>query len=155
MGDFLKELKLSEGRATGIPTIQEELKRNGSPKAIIETDKERSYFLIKIPCHPDFIQYDIINLPLNKEERIRNLLINTLNDTINETLNDTIKERLVKLISILDENPNTLKKDLALQLKISIPTVSRDLKFLTDLKILRREGAKKTGSWAVILEKNP
>ena len=66
-----------------------------------------------------------------------------------------IQERLVKLISILDENPNTLKKDLALQLKISIPTVSRDLKFLTDLKILRREGAKKTGSWVVILEKNP
>lgn len=155
LGDFLKELKLSEGRATGIPTIQDELKRNGSPKAIIETDKERSYFLIKIPCHPDFIQYDIINLPLNKEERIRNLLINTLNDTINETLNDTIKERLVKLISILDENPNTLKKDLALQLKFSIPTVSRDLKFLTGLKILRREGAKKTGSWTVILEKNP
>ena len=35
LGDFLKELELTEGRSTGIPTIQEELKKNGSPRAII------------------------------------------------------------------------------------------------------------------------
>lgn len=29
LGDFLKELDLSEGRATGIPTIQDELRKNG------------------------------------------------------------------------------------------------------------------------------
>ena len=29
-GDYLKELQLSEGRATGIPTIQDELRKNGS-----------------------------------------------------------------------------------------------------------------------------
>ena len=29
---------------TGIPTIQDELKANGSPKATIETDEERTYF---------------------------------------------------------------------------------------------------------------
>ena len=54
LGDFLKELDLSEGRATGIPTIQEELKKNGSGKAVIETDDDRSYFLIDIPCHEGF-----------------------------------------------------------------------------------------------------
>ena len=30
LGDYLKELQLSEGRATGIPTIQDELRKNGS-----------------------------------------------------------------------------------------------------------------------------
>ncbi|MDO4180102.1 MAG: putative DNA binding domain-containing protein, partial [Bacteroidales bacterium] len=55
LGDFLKELDLSEGWATGIPTIQEELKKNGSPRAVIDTDEERTYFLIDIPCHADFI----------------------------------------------------------------------------------------------------
>ena len=54
LGEFLKELDLTEGRATGIPTIQDELKDNGSPQATIETDEERTYFLIDIPCHPDF-----------------------------------------------------------------------------------------------------
>ena len=54
LGDFLKELDLSEGRATGIPTIQKHLKINGSEPAIIETDDERSYFQLIIPCHKDF-----------------------------------------------------------------------------------------------------
>lgn len=54
MGDFLKELNLSEGRATGIPTIQDELRKNGSSPARIETDDERSYFLLEIPCREGF-----------------------------------------------------------------------------------------------------
>ena len=38
-GEFLKELDLTEGRATGIPTIQQKLRENGSPRATIETDE--------------------------------------------------------------------------------------------------------------------
>ena len=56
LGDFLKELDLTEGRATGIPTIQKKLRENGSPKATIETDESRSYFLIDIPARKDFVQ---------------------------------------------------------------------------------------------------
>ena len=59
LGEFLKELDLTEGRATGIPTVQEELEANGSPKATIETDEERTYFLIDIPCHPYFAKKEI------------------------------------------------------------------------------------------------
>ncbi len=55
LGDFLKELDLTEGRATGIPTIQKALKDNGSASAIIETDEERTYFLMTIPCREDMI----------------------------------------------------------------------------------------------------
>lgn len=51
LGDFLKELKLTEGRATGIPTIQRSLMLNGSAKATISTDDDRTFFLIDIPCH--------------------------------------------------------------------------------------------------------
>lgn len=54
LGDYLKELQLSEGRGTGIPTIQDELRRNGSAPAVIETNEERSYFLIEIPCREGF-----------------------------------------------------------------------------------------------------
>ena len=55
LGDFLKELELTEGRCTGIPTIQEELKKNGSPRATIETDEDRTFFLIDIPCHEGIV----------------------------------------------------------------------------------------------------
>lgn len=42
------ELQLSEGKGTGIPTIQDELRRNDSGPAVIETNEERSCFLIEI-----------------------------------------------------------------------------------------------------------
>lgn len=51
LGEFLKELSLTEGRNTGIPTIQRELARNGSPVATFETDEDRLSFLVRIPCH--------------------------------------------------------------------------------------------------------
>ncbi len=54
LGDFLKELDLTEGRATGIPTIQKALRDNGSMPATIETDDNRTYFLLTIPCHSGF-----------------------------------------------------------------------------------------------------
>ena len=60
---FLKELKLIEGRNTGIPTILKSLQNNGSPLPIFETDEERSYFSVTIPVHRDF---------LNTENKFRN-----------------------------------------------------------------------------------
>ena len=60
LGDFLKELGLTEGRATGIPTIQKHLRLNGNAPATIETDDDRTYFLMTIPCREDMIgQNDI------------------------------------------------------------------------------------------------
>ncbi len=56
LGDFLKELRLTEGRGTGVPTIIKELKDNGSPAAIFDTDEDRSYFYISIPCHLNCIE---------------------------------------------------------------------------------------------------
>lgn len=75
LGDFLKELDLTEGRATGIPTIQKKLRENGSPKAIIETDESRSYFLIDIPSRKDFVQ-DTEGI---KEADIERIKINIFN----------------------------------------------------------------------------
>ena len=45
VGDFLKELHLTEGKGTGIPKIRREMRNNGSKEPIFETDDERSYFL--------------------------------------------------------------------------------------------------------------
>ena len=53
LGEFLKELDLTEGRATGIPTIQKKLRENGSPKATIETDESRSCLLYTSPSPRD------------------------------------------------------------------------------------------------------
>ena len=51
IGEFLKELDLTEGRSTGIPKILRVMRENGSPTPIFETDDETSYFLIRLPIH--------------------------------------------------------------------------------------------------------
>jgi len=53
IGDILKELQLTEGRATGFPKIYDAMNRNGSPEPTFETDNERTYFLAVLPVHPE------------------------------------------------------------------------------------------------------
>jgi ATP-dependent DNA helicase RecG len=52
IGEFLKELDMTEGRSTGIPKILRAMKNNGSPQPEFETDDDRAHFLIRLPIHP-------------------------------------------------------------------------------------------------------
>jgi ATP-dependent DNA helicase RecG len=52
IGEFLKELELSEGRGTGIPKILQSMRGNGSPEAALETDANRTSFLVRLPLRP-------------------------------------------------------------------------------------------------------
>ncbi|NJD37168.1 MAG: transcriptional regulator [Geobacter sp.] len=52
IGEFLKELEFTEGRCTGIPTIIDAMRKNGSPPAEFEFDEDHSYFMVKLPVHP-------------------------------------------------------------------------------------------------------
>ena len=52
IGEFLKELDLTEGRSTGIPKILKVMAANGSPGPLFETDEERTAFVIRLPVHP-------------------------------------------------------------------------------------------------------
>ncbi len=51
IGDFLKELDITEGRSTGIPKILRAMKKNGSPSPEFEFDEDHSYFLVRLPVH--------------------------------------------------------------------------------------------------------
>ncbi|MCC6439600.1 MAG: transcriptional regulator, partial [Rhodanobacteraceae bacterium] len=52
IGEFLKELEMTEGRSTGIPKILKEMATNGSPAPLFETDDDRLSFVIRLPRHP-------------------------------------------------------------------------------------------------------
>lgn len=75
IGDFLKELHLTEGRGTGIPKIKQALQQNGSPPPIFDTDDDLSYFLTQIPCHPDFVH-----------------VVDSLQDGLQDTLQDGLQD---------------------------------------------------------------
>ena len=52
IGEFLKELDLTEGRCTGVPIIRQAMAANGSPPPKFSTDEARTYFLVELPIHP-------------------------------------------------------------------------------------------------------
>jgi len=54
IGEFLKELDLCEGRATGIPIMIKEMLANGSPRPAFDTDEDRTFFLVTLHVHPQW-----------------------------------------------------------------------------------------------------
>lgn len=52
IGEFLKELEMTEGRSTGIPKILKEMAANGSAAPVFETADDRLSFVIRLPRHP-------------------------------------------------------------------------------------------------------
>jgi ATP-dependent DNA helicase RecG len=51
IGEFLKELRLTEGRGTGIPKVMRAMANNGSPLPRFDTDEERTFFTAVLPVH--------------------------------------------------------------------------------------------------------
>ncbi|NOQ55726.1 MAG: AAA family ATPase, partial [Nanohaloarchaea archaeon] len=54
IGDFLKEVQLTEGKNTGFRKIRTALKNNGSPEPDFITDSDRVQFITRIKIHPEF-----------------------------------------------------------------------------------------------------
>ena len=54
IGEFLKELRLAEGRGTGLPKIRRRMAENGSPEPLFDYDEGRTYFRVILPVHPRY-----------------------------------------------------------------------------------------------------
>lgn len=54
IGELLKELRLAEGRGTGIPKVRRTMEQNGSPPPRFDFDETRSYFRVTLPVHPEY-----------------------------------------------------------------------------------------------------
>lgn len=54
IGEFLKELDMTEGRGTGIPKVLHAIRANGSPEPVFHTDPDRTFFLAELLLHPAF-----------------------------------------------------------------------------------------------------
>ena len=145
LGEFLKELNLTEGRATGIPTIQDELKANGSPKATIETDEERTYFLIDIPCHPEFIKEKVV---LNKD-----VIKDFIKDFIKENPSQ-LSERQEDILIMIAEDDTLTSQKIAQRTRVSQRTIIKDLTTLQGFGILVREGGRKDGRWVIVTNRS-
>lgn len=71
IGDFLKELHLTEGRNTGFKKILDALEANGSPKPEFETDENHSYFISRLFIHEGFLVDENKRSQKGAKKRIR------------------------------------------------------------------------------------
>ena len=130
---------MSECRATSIPTIQEELRKNGSQPARIETDDARSYFLIEIPCREGF--KSTIE-PIEKESKLKS------------KHKDELKGELKTLRIILDLIAEDLDATTAILVERSgksRSTVQKSIRILKDEHCIDRVGGNKYGRWIVLM----
>ena len=154
LGEFLKELELTEGRATGIPTIQDELQANGSPAAKIETDEERTYFLIDIPCHPYFINKEFttdLNVVTDG-----NVTKDGVKDGVKGGVKGGVKELTEVQEVIVKEmlfDPYITTSELAQKTGIKFRTLQRYVSQLQAAGIIIREGGRKEGKWVILNKK--
>ena len=73
----------------------------------------------------------------------------TQNNTQNDTQNDTQKNRIKIILELIKENSNITIKEIGLKLKVSRPTVYRDMKYLKENNILEYQGSSKRGKWII------
>ena len=111
---FLNGLNLSEGWATGIPTIQNELEKNGSPYATIETDEGRTFFLIDIPCHPEFLKEEEVVSTLSQPvSTLYQAWLLAMDEVIKKASTDSPERILTLCINLVSTSYQPLSQPLA------------------------------------------
>jgi ATP-dependent DNA helicase RecG len=155
IGDFLKELDMTEGRGTGIPIIRREMEKNGSPEPRFETDENHSYFITTLPIHPAFLERsDALNGVKRGEERPVQISDNKYymlfvgNDgAINGALSEAIINELVNVLRIIHNQKGINRIVLIERIGKAKTTMERYLKILKENSLIEYRGAKKTGGY--------
>jgi len=106
---FLKELHLTEARATGFPTIYDAMAKNGSPAPVFDTD-DSTYFLVTIPVHEAFGD----RAGDRAGNRALDLEFNTLNDIIAFCAQASVQasaQALEQAVSIIEQSTHDKVKE--------------------------------------------
>lgn len=132
VGDFLKELHLTEGRNTGIYKILQALRANGSPDPQFETDEDRLYFLVTIRIHEAFVEGSGSGATAHGAAGVR------------------LTERERQVLDFFSATPDATLAAASQELGIPTATLSRILSKLKGLGLVRREGNNRSGKWVLV-----
>ena len=157
LGDFLKELDLTEGRSTGVPTIQAKLAENGSPRAVFETTDDRLTFLVTIPVHEGCNKRSE-RAPESSEKgsetSTKSSERNLESSGTDVTSSGTRQKTSEKIIELINADPQITAPKIAMELGISTRGVEKNLRQLREAGILRRIGSPTFGGyWEITVTK--
>ena len=127
IGDFLKELDMTEGRSTGFPKIYRAMRNNGLPDPVFKTDDLNQYFLAELPIHPAFV-----------------------GDNVAQDVVENVVDRMDLLVLLLKEDNTLSAAQLAKQLGVTARTIQRDLEKLSKAERIKHIGPDKGGHWEVL-----
>lgn len=111
---------------TGIPTIQKELRNNGSPKAKFFTDDDRRAVMVEISIHTYFLKK-----------------IESRNEPQIEPQNEPQNKINEKIIELVKENNFISRKEMVEKLGCSLSTIKRTLANLKEEERLVYEGSSR------------
>ncbi len=125
---------------------------NGSPRATIETDEERTYFLIDIPCHPYFTKKEI--------EIDTNGVKEDAESGVKDGVKDGVKGGTKELSDIQDViikemqfDSSITTSEMAQKTGIKFRTLQRHISQLQAMGIVVRKDGRKDGYWEVVKNK--
>ena len=147
IGDFLKELDMTEGRGTGIPTIRKEMEKNGSPEPRFETDENHSYFITTLPIHPAFLLEEEMSEGVHKGVKLSDGQNDSILKLIREGVNEGVNENVYDIINILTNVPGLNAVEIASRTKRGLSTVERYLRLLRKKEVIEFKGVPKTGGY--------
>lgn len=136
IGEFFKEIDLSEKQGTGIPKILRELKINGSPLPVFETDDARTYLETTILEHDGF-----------KKEPKKGAEKEPKRSQKKEPKKGNEREQAI--VALLVENPIMTQLMIAEKLNLTRKQVQDAIKELQEKGRLEREGSNRKGRWIV------
>lgn len=132
IGDFLKELHLTEGRNTGFKKILNALEANGSPKPEFETDDDHSYFISRLFVHEGFLKEETKRSQKGAEKEPKKGA-----------------ERKRDILNQLEENSTMTQTGLMEVLGLTRKQIQKAIKELQEEGLLVREGSNRNGRWVV------
>jgi ATP-dependent DNA helicase RecG len=152
IGEFLKELHLTEGRNTGFKKILDALKKNGSPLPEFETDDAHDYFITRLFVREGFYDYQGTSGSENVVDNVADNVADVFPDAVNALLKKySLKKRETanKIISSLMGDQQITISQMAISAGTSERTVQRYLREFQAAGVLKREGSDISGTWVL------
>ncbi len=129
VGDFLKELHLTEGKGTGIPKIKRAMRNNGSDEPLFEMDDDRSYFLVILPVR-EIPEVYVSSDDLYSPDRLRPIT----------TDYDRLDHDEKKILLYLNERETITRREAIKLLKVSETKMKEIFNTLAEQNYIRRVG---------------
>ena len=158
-----------------MPTIQEKLADNGSPRVTFETTEERLAFLIHIPVHP-LCNNQLVaredEQPIGSEKigigsEKNGLGSEESSEEIGESSEESSEEKGIGsekssdrpqdmfqvILDAIRKDAKVTAAEIAMHLGVSSRAVQKRFRVLRENGVIRRVGPDKGGSWEIISER--